>query len=166
MGFVEHIDRKLLGAIQDGLPLTPRPYADVGKSLGISEAEVIKRLRLMQDCGIISRFGLVLRHHELGFKANAMVVWDVPDDQIDAIAERIKTHGFVTLCYSRRRFPKIWPYNLYCMIHGRDREKVLQQIEEVKQAAGLNDFPGKVLFSKRRFKQYGARFAHKPPCAK
>jgi len=160
MGFIEHIDRKLLGAIQDGLPLTPRPYADVGKTLGISEDEVIERLGLMHKCGIISRFGLVLRHPELGFKANAMVVWDVPDDKIDAIAELIKTHGFVTLCYSRRRFPGVWPYNLYCMIHGRDRDKVLQQIDEVKHAAGLNGFPNKVLFSKKRFKQYGARFEH------
>ncbi len=166
MGFVERIDRKLLGAIQDGLPLTPRPYAEVAKALGISEAEVIERLQIMQQCGIISRFGLVLRHHELGFKANAMVVWDVPDDKIDAVAGRIKTHGFVTLCYSRRRFPGVWPYNLYCMIHGRDRAKVLQQIEEVKSKAGLSAFPGKILFSKRRFKQYGARFAHKENTAK
>lgn len=163
MGFIEHIDRKLLGAIQDGLPLTPRPYADVGKALGISENEVINRLKLLLDCGIISRFGLVLRHHELGYKANAMVVWDVPDDEIDDIAGRIKTHGFVTLCYSRRRCPGVWPYNLYCMIHGRDRARVLQQIEEVKTAAGLHGFASRVLFSKRRFKQYGARFAHSDP---
>ncbi len=160
MGFIEHIDRALLGAIQDGLPLCPRPFAEVGKAVGISEREVINRLVIMQESGIISRFGLVLRHHELGFTANAMAVWDVPDKKTDAIAEKIKAHGFVTLCYSRRRAPGIWPYNLYCMIHGRSREKVLQQIERVRQTAGLAQFDSKILFSKRRFKQCGARFEH------
>ncbi len=160
MGFIEHIDRALLGAIQDGMPLCQRPFAAVGKTLGISEREVINRLSIMQESGIISRFGLVLRHHELGFTANAMAVWDVPDEKTDAIAEKIKAHGFVTLCYSRRRAPDIWPYNLYCMIHGRSREKVLSQIERVKKTARLSQYDSKILFSKRRFKQCGARFEH------
>ncbi len=152
-------DIALLGAIEDGLPISATPFAVVAGQLQISEEEVISRLSDMQEAGIISRFGLVLQHRPLGYRANAMVVWDVPDDLVDDVADRIKSHEFVTLCYCRARRLRIWPYNLYCMIHGRQREVVEGQIEELKKSAGLEGFPSKTLFSCRRFKQTGARFS-------
>ncbi len=158
MDTISTIDRQLLAAIQDGLPFVPRPYDEVGKPLGLSGDEVLHRLRLLLARGIIRRFGLVLRHHELGFTANAMSVWDVPDDEVDALATRAAAHDFVTLCYVRRRCRPHWPYNLYCMVHGRDRDTVLGQIGELKNASGLEHYPGEILFSCHRFKQYGARF--------
>lgn len=158
MDAISTIDRQLLAAIQDGLPFVPRPYAEVGKPLGLSEKDVLSRLGALLESGVISRFGLVLRHHELGYTANAMTVWDVPDAEVDAIAVRAAAHGFVTLCYVRRRHRPHWPYNLYCMVHGRDRNTVLEQIGELKKASGLQRYAGEVLFSCRRFKQYGARF--------
>jgi DNA-binding Lrp family transcriptional regulator len=155
----DQLDIALLGAIEDGLPISPTPFAVVARQLQISEEEVISRLSDMQEAGIIRRFGLVLQHRPLGYRANAMVVWDVPDDQVDDVAERIKAHEFVTLCYCRARRAQIWPYNLYCMIHGRQREVVEGQIEELKTSAGLKGFSSKTLFSRRRFKQTGARFS-------
>ncbi|MEK9134342.1 MAG: Lrp/AsnC family transcriptional regulator, partial [Pseudomonadota bacterium] len=79
---VDDADRRLLAAIQHGLPLTPRPYAEIGARLGLSEAQVIARLAHLKESGVIRRFGVVVRHHELGYSANAMVVWDVPDGQV------------------------------------------------------------------------------------
>lgn len=158
---VHQLDLALLAEIQDGLPLSPRPFAEVGKRLNLAETDVIERLKLLQDNGIIKRFGLVLQHRPLGYRANAMVVWDVPDAEVDDVAQKVARHDFVTLCYCRARRAPVWPYNLYCMIHGRERAVVERQIAAVKKDTGLSMFPSKTLFSLRRFKQTGARF-HSP----
>ncbi|ROR29522.1 AsnC family transcriptional regulator [Inmirania thermothiophila] len=155
-------DRALLGAIQDGLPLVARPYRAVGERLGMDESEVILRLARLLRSGVIRRLGLVVRHHELGYRANAMVVWDVPDEEVDAAGARLAAEPAVHLCYRRRRHPR-WPYNLYCMVHGRDREAVLAEIEAVTRRAGLAGRPRRVLFSRRRFKQRGARYVFEEP---
>ncbi len=152
-------DRELIAAVQDGLPLDPRPYAAVGRRLGLTEAEVIAGLRRLLERGVIRRFGLVLSHRDLGYRANGMVVWDVPDDAVATIGARLATLPYVTLCYRRPRRPPAWPYNLFCMIHGRDREAVERQIEDAAVAVGAGDCPRAVLFSTRRFKQRGARYA-------
>ena len=152
-------DRRLLAAIEDGLPLADRPYAIVGARLDIPEQEVIARLRAMIEAGIVKRFGLIVRHHELGYRANAMVVWDVTESQVDIAARRISRAPFVTLCYRRPRRPPDWPYNLFCMIHGRDRNTVSCQIEHLRKTCGIIDTPFAVLFSRRRFKQRGAKFS-------
>jgi DNA-binding Lrp family transcriptional regulator len=152
-------ERRLLAAIEDGLPLVPRPYLAIGERLGLSEARVIAGLKDLIGRGVIRRFGLIVRHHELGYRANAMTVWDVPDEQVGAAAGVLVRLPFVTLCYRRPRRPPVWPYNLFCMIHGKDRAKVLAEVEEATAAAGLVGLPRAVLFSRRRFKQRGARYA-------
>lgn len=149
----------LIAAIQDGLPLTPTPYADIAARLGVTEEAVIAELRALAESGDIKRMGVVVRHHELGFHANAMVVWDVPDERVRAAGRRLAAERDVTLCYRRPRRPPAWPYNLYCMIHGRDRGLVEARIRRLRVTAGLEDVPYDVLFSLRRFKQRGARYA-------
>jgi len=162
MSALATIDYNLLGAIQDGLPLVERPYEAIGRELGLSEAAVIERLQAMIAGGTIKRFGLIVRHHELGFSANAMVVWNIPDGRVDDVAARITEHDFITLCYRRPRQLPDWPYNLFCMIHGRDRDIVRVQIGELILAAGLQQYDHEVLFSRRRFKQRGAWFGGNP----
>lgn len=152
-------DHALIAALQDGLPLTPRPYRDVGQRIGMEEAAVIATLRRLLDAGVIKRLGLVVRHHELGYRANAMVVWDLPDDSVDAVAHRFGAFDFVTLCYRRPRRPPDWPYNLFCMIHGRERPAVLAQVDRLAAACGVTGAPHAVLFSRRRFKQRGPVYA-------
>jgi DNA-binding Lrp family transcriptional regulator len=159
---VDQQDRRLLAAIQDGVPVTPRPFLEVGKRLGLSEADVIDRLKSLVRQGIVKRFGLVLHHHELGYCANAMVVWNVPDAAVADVAGTLTRFPFVTLCYRRPRCLPRWPYNLFCMIHGRDRETVLAQIERLKDEADLGGIDNAVLFSTRRFKQQGARYDGAP----
>lgn len=151
-------ERRLLGALEKGLALVARPYAQLGQKLGWSEARVISILRGLIDKGIVSRFGCVVRHRALGFRANAMVVWDVPDDAVDAAAAEIAAHPRVTLCYRRPRRLPLWPYNLFAMIHGRAREEVEALVTEATVAAGLTQAPRAVLFSTRCFKQRGARY--------
>jgi DNA-binding Lrp family transcriptional regulator len=150
------VNRALLQAIEGGLPLAPRPYARVGEQLGISESQVMRRLQELREQGIIKRLGVVVRHRLLGYRANAMVVWDVPDAEVADIGRRLGAFECVTLCYRRPRRRPAWPYNLFSMIHGQDRDAVLAQVEQVAAACGLDDVAREALFSTRRFKQRGA----------
>ncbi len=151
-------DKRLVAAIQGGLPLVSRPYSEIATLAGLNEAQVIRRLDEMERGDVIKRMGIIVRHHELGFRSNAMAVWDVPDESVDALGRCIGHYDFVTLCYRRRRQLPDWPYNLYCMIHGRDRVTVQGHLQQLKEQCSLNGFPHEVLFSRRRFKQCGARY--------
>jgi siroheme decarboxylase len=148
----------LIEAIQAGIPLVARPYREIGARLGMSEQAVIGRLRGMIEAGIIKRLGVVVRHHELGYRANAMVVWDVPDERVEHIGVQLGDIDCVTLCYQRPRRLPDWPYNLFCMVHGQDREVVLACIAHLVEMLELGDIRHAVLFSGRRFKQRGARY--------
>lgn len=152
---VSERDRALLGALQRGLPLVARPYAAVGQRIGMAEEEVMSRLASLKSAGVIRRLGVIVRHHELGYRANAMNVWALPEDRVDAMGRRLAEEPDVSLCY-RRRCCVEWPYNLYCMIHGRDRQQVLAHRQRLAEKHDLDRWPHEVLFSGRRFKQRGA----------
>lgn len=151
-------DRLVIAAIIDGLPLNSRPFKTVGERVGLGEEQVIEALTRMRDSGIIKRFGLIVHHHELGYRANAMTVWDIPDDRVEAVGRCFGKFEFVTLCYRRPRRLPDWPYNLFSMVHGRERAVVLQQVDQLASACGLENVGRDVLFSTRRFKQCGARY--------
>ncbi len=155
---VSETDRRILATIEDGLPRVSRPYLAIAERLGLAEDEVIARLRALQEGGVVKRLGVIVRHHELGYAANAMVVWDIPDGDVDETGRRMAQLPFVTLCYRRERRPPAWPYNLFCMIHGRDRQTVHTQIERLRAELGLTGIASAILFSCRRFKQRGARY--------
>lgn len=153
-------DLALIGAIQGGLPLQPRPFAALAQQLGMTEEHVMARIAALQAQGVIKRMGLIVRHHELGYSANAMVVWNVPDREVAELGQCLSKFEFVSLCYRRPRRGRDWPYNLFSMIHGRDRDEVLGKVRQLVQCCGLEDIPRAVLFSVRRFKQRGARYRH------
>ncbi len=153
------LERAFMAALQTGLPLVSRPFA----ALGWAEADALALLRRWSDGGVIKRFGVVVRHHELGFTANAMVVWDVPDAAVGQVGRCIAESGRVSLCYRRPRAVPHWSYNLFCMIHGKDRCEVEQRIAALVQACGLAAYPHAVLFSRQRFKQCGARYVTPAP---
>jgi DNA-binding Lrp family transcriptional regulator len=155
-------DRRLVAAIQHGLPLVSHPYAELGRQCGLSEGEVINRLAALLADDTIKRLGVVVRHRELGYRANAMVVWDIDDARVSELGHCIGRFDFVTLCYRRPRRLPAWPYNLFCMIHGQDRDAVLERVRQIEQHCGLAEAPHEVLFSRRRFKQRGAIYAPAP----
>ncbi len=151
-------DRALIAAIQGGLPLVAKPYAAIAVQLEQTESEVITRLETLQAAGMIKRMGVVVKHRALGYRANAMVVWDVPDDQVERIGELLAEESCVTLCYQRPRRLPAWRYNLFCMIHGSERDSVLRRLEQIAAHHGLENIPHSVLFSGRSFKQRGAHY--------
>ena len=147
--------------LEGGLPLAARPYQRLAEQIGSVESHVLEQIQRWQEEGLFRRFGLVLKHRALGFRANAMLVMDIPDAQVDEVGRRLGQAAGVNLCYQRpRRLPQ-WPYNLFCMVHGREREQVCQLIERLLADNGLSDIPHQLLFSTRAFKQCGGRFA--PP---
>lgn len=159
-------DRALIKAVQRGLPISSRPYAEIAEQLGTTELDVISRLQQLMDKGAIKRYGVVVRHKELGYTANGMVVWDIPDDRVDEIGMCIGKYSSVTLSYRRpRRLPE-WSYNLFTMIHGSDREEVTKKVEEIVNSCGLQDIKHTILFSTRRFKQRGASYSPEQTQAK
>lgn len=158
----ERQEIELAGAIQKGFPLVSRPFAEVGAGIGMNESEVIAGLGQLIGKGIIKRMGVVVRHRELGYRANAMVVWDIPNDQVRSLGQSIGSSGDVTLCYRRPRRLPIWRYNLFTMIHGRRSDEVLERVEQLKEKCGLKDTACAVLFSRRCFKQRGAQYVFRP----
>ena len=151
-------DRSLVGAIQVGLSLTARPYAVVADRIGLSEAQVIERLRRLLGEGVITRIGVVVRHHRLGYRAHAMVAFDVPCARVDLVGERLARAAPVTRCDRRTRRLPIWPYNLYCTLHGRDRAEVMGWVDE-RLGDAVGDLHHTVLFSRRRLRRCSARDA-------
>ncbi len=152
------VDLALVAALRGGLPLVERPYAALGEPLGLSEDEVITRLQALCDQDIIRRFGLIIHHHAVGWTTNAMVVLDLPDDQVSRYGRALGRERAVRLCYRRERCLPDWPYNLYMMIHGKDRTLVYTQIADILTRHGLQNTPRAVLFSSRQFKQTGGHY--------
>ncbi len=155
----DSFDYALVREIQGGLPLVEAPYADIAARLGVAESRVSGTLDRMRREGTIKRLGVIVRHHELGYRANAMVVWDIDDESVDEIGARFGSAPYVTLCYRRPRRPPAWRYNLFTMIHGRDRSHVQRLAAELRVSAADVVVASDILFSRRRFKQRGARYA-------
>ncbi len=153
------LERRLVIALQEGLPLFIRPFQVLASRVGCDESEVLERIGRWCEEGIIKRFGVVVRHHELGYTANAMLVQDIPDTLVVELGETLAREPGVTLCYQRPRVLPDWPYNLFCMIHGQARDEVEAKIVALRERLGLTGYDHDTLFSLTRFKQTGARYA-------
>jgi len=151
--------RRLADALTDGLALSSRPYAELASRAGMREDEAIAALGTLTAAGTIKRFGVIVRHRALGYLANAMVIFDVPDGNTDAAGRCIASLPFVNLCYRRERRLPAWPYNLFCMIHGRERAEVERQVSRLRANAGLLSCPHAILFSRTCYTQRAARYA-------
>ncbi|MBV1866232.1 MAG: Lrp/AsnC family transcriptional regulator [Rhodobacteraceae bacterium] len=149
-------DRAIMQAMSQGLHLCARPFADMAGRLGVGESFVLDRIKALSDAGLFTRVGIIVRHRALGWRSNAMVVWKIPGEGINAAGAALARLPGVTLCYQRRAEPDVWPFTLYNMIHARSRseaEAVLTRARALPELAGVEH---KVLFSLQCFKQKGA----------
>ncbi len=156
---LEAADYALTAALEGGLALAARPYARLASTLGVSEEAILARIARLLELDIIRRFGVVVRHRELGYAANAMVVWDIPDAAVSEVGRLLARQSAVTLCYRRPRRLPDWRYNLFSMVHGLDRQAVLAEVARMRNELGLEHLACQPLFSRRRFKQCGARYS-------
>ena len=147
---IEDIDKKIISQIQKDLPVHPQPFALMAEKIGISEEVFIERVKSLKQSGIIRRFGATLRHQEAGFKANAMIAWNAPEETIREMGKTLASFREVSHCYHRA--PKgDWPYNLYTMVHGGSRNECREIAERLSSATGLTEYA--VLFSEKEFKK-------------
>lgn len=152
---LDDLDKKIIAALQDDLPLVPRPYAAMAERLGIAEEELLARLERYRDGGELRRMGAVLRHREVGYAANALCAWQVPAGRLDEVAATMAASTAVTHCYAREPRPD-WPYNFYIMLHGHSREECARQAAALAAGLSLGDFV--MLFSTREWKKTSMRY--------
>lgn len=156
---LDEIDRKLVSVTQSGLPVEISPYQTVAHNIGISEQEVLQRMQRLLDNNIIRRIGVVPNHYRLGLHANGMTVWDVDEDKIKILGEKIGQLNFVSHCYQRPRHLPLWSYNLFAMVHGHDREEVEQKVSQIKALLAENCKEHETLYSTAILKKTGMRLA-------
>ncbi len=156
---LDETDRRIIVATQAGLPLTPRPYHAIAELLELTPDDVMTRLRRMARTGALRRIGAVPNHYALGFRANAMTVWDIDDARIAALGPRVGALDFVSHCYRRPRHLPEWPFNLFAMVHGRDRGEVEGKIETIGVLLGAACRARDILYSTRILKKTGLRLA-------
>lgn len=154
---LDEIDRRIVLATQSGLPLEPQPYLAVARQVGVPAEEVMTRMRRMLETGMIRRIGAVPNHYALGYKANGMTVWDVPDGKVDELGELVGALDFVSHCYQRPRHMPEWPYNFFAMVHGHDRGEVEEQVRLIADLLGDADRGHEILYSTRILKKTGLR---------
>lgn len=157
MDRLDDTDRRIVLATQAGLPLTPHPYHAVAEQIGTTPDEVMRRMQRMHKEGIIRRIGAVPNHYAIGYRANAMAVWDVDDACVDELGMLIGSLPFVSHCYRRVRRPPLWPYSLFVMVHGTNRAEVEEKVAHIGALIGAAARAHAVLYSKRILKKAGLR---------
>lgn len=148
-------DRELVRHLQEDIPLTPRPFADIAARVGMTEAEVVERTRAWTADGTIRRFGAMVRHQRLGYKANAMSAWDVPDERIEEVGEALADAAAVSHCYHRPRADG-WDYNIFAMIHAATEAECEEIAADLAGRIGIESYA--LLFSSREFKKVSMKY--------
>ena len=154
---MDETDRQLMRLTQQGLPLVARPFLALARDMGVAEAEVLRRMRQLLQLGVVRRIGAVPNHYRLGIRANGMTVWNVRDADISEAGKQIGDLPFVSHCYHRPRRPPAWPYNLFAMLHARERDEVLCLQAQISDLLGERAGERDVLFSRRILKKTGLR---------
>jgi DNA-binding Lrp family transcriptional regulator len=157
MSLLDDTDLAIMHATQAGLPLTPEPYQTLAAQLGLSADVVMERMQRMIESGIIRRIGAVPNHYKLGYRFNGMTVWNVPDEHIDELGQKIGVLDFVSHCYHRPRHLPYWPYNLFAMVHGKTQQGVDLQIKNIATILGDHNLGCDVLYSTKILKKTGFR---------
>ncbi|RKX57950.1 MAG: Lrp/AsnC family transcriptional regulator [Thermodesulfobacteriota bacterium] len=139
-------EKKVLQALIEGIPFSKRPFYEIAKKLGLEEEEVLKITKNLLERKIIRRLGITLRHNLAGIKGNAMVAWKVPKEKIEEIGNYLATLSYISHCYIRKTY-KDWDYNLYTMVHGKNKKEVKAKIKEISEKFKLSDY--QVLFTEK-----------------
>ncbi len=146
---------EIVRLLQEDIPLTERPFAELAGQLNISEEDLLDNIQKLQERGIIRRFGAILRHRQAGMQANAMVVWVIPEAEVERVGRQLAAFAAVTHCYQRPTAPN-WPYNLYTMVHARSQEECTALVQDLAAAAGQAEH--RLLYGLQEFKKTSMRY--------
>jgi DNA-binding Lrp family transcriptional regulator len=148
---LDEIDHKLLAGMEKGITLTTEPFNEIALQLGITPKEVVTRLCKLKEKGVIRRFGASIKPNNIGFSANALVAWKVPENRVQVIGAYLSKYQEISHCYERKTVNGRWDYNLYTVIHGREREVVQSMVKEISKGIAINEY--KILYSTRDLKR-------------
>jgi DNA-binding Lrp family transcriptional regulator len=148
-------DQALVRFLQEDIPMTANPFADIAAQLGMSEQEVVDAVKAWVEDGTIRRFGAMVRHQRLGYKANAMSAWDIPDERIEEVGEALADAREVSHCYHRPR-AEGWDYNIFAMIHAATEEECSEIAASLADRVGIDAYS--LLFSSREFKKVSMKY--------
>ncbi len=149
------LDKKIITRLQDDLPLTLDPYGVLARELGVDEDDLLKILQQLKAKGILRRMGAILYHHSAGYEANGMVAWRVPQERVEEVGELMASFPQASHVYQRPVYPD-WPYNLFTMLHGKNREEVEETTKEISTRTAIPDYT--ILYSLREFKKVSMRY--------
>ncbi len=152
------MNNDLIKALQSGIDLVSRPFAKVANDLNTSEDSIINGITEGLRDKTIKRFGAVINHRILGYKSNAMVVWNLSDDEVEGVATEIAKYEFVRLCYQRPRRLPHWPYNLFCMVFGKTKEEIESYLNMLILELKLENVEYDILYTTKCYKQTGAKY--------
>lgn len=152
---LEELDKQIIAMMQDDFPLVAEPYLEIANKLGIREEELLERLKKYRQSGQIRKMGAVLRHRQVGYAANALCAWLVPEERISEVGEMFAKLEVVTHCYARVTKPS-WPYNFYTMLHAQSREQCNSIARELAEQAGLAKYL--MLFSTKEWKKNSMQY--------
>lgn len=152
---LDELDKKIIGAMQDEFPLVAEPYREIAERVGISEAELLLRLKNYLQSGKIRKMGAVLRHRQVGYSANALCAWLVPEDRLEETGKMMASKSEITHCYIRAQQPG-WRYNLYTMLHAHTRRECQTIAGKLAREAGLSEYI--MLFSTKEWKKTSMKY--------
>ena len=143
-------DKDFIRELQKDMEIIDEPFVKAAKNLGITEDEVFAKMKHYEDVGVMRRFAAILRHRQVGFTANGMIVWKVPEDRITSVGETLGSFPQVSHCYERPTYDD-WPYNVFSMIHCKTHDEAYDVAKTIQNQINVSEY--KILFSSREFKK-------------
>ncbi len=149
--------KRVLKALSKGLPICEEPYKTLADSLNVKEQQLLNFIQELNDSNVISRFGMIVNPESVGYECNAIVVWDVPNNEVDEVGTLLGLQEKISLCYKRPRQMPDWPYNLFTMLHGKSQQSIVTELNQIVNENDIGQYACDILFSSKTFKHSGAR---------
>jgi len=143
-------DKDFIRELQKDMEIIDEPFVKAANNLGITEDELFSKMKHYESLGVLRRFAAILRHRQVGFTANGMIVWKVPEDRITSVGETLGSFPQISHCYERPTYDD-WPYNVFSMIHCKTHDEAYDVAKTIQNQIDVNDY--KILFSSREFKK-------------
>ncbi|MBM3904907.1 MAG: Lrp/AsnC family transcriptional regulator [Thaumarchaeota archaeon] len=143
-------DKEFIRHLQKDLPVVDRPFLPAANALGMTEEQVFEKLAYYEEIGVMRRYAAILRHRDVGFVANGMIVWRVPEDQIEPVGAKLGAFPQISHCYQRPVYPD-WPYNVFSMVHCKSIPEAEEMAKDIQKHISVDDY--RILFSSREFKK-------------
>jgi DNA-binding Lrp family transcriptional regulator len=143
-------DKNFVRELQKDMDIVDEPFLKCANNLGITEEQLFEKMRYYEDIGVMRRFAAILRHRQVGFTANGMIVWNVPKEKISDVGSKLGAFPQVSHCYERPTYPD-WPYNVFSMIHCKTHDEAKEMAQTIQKQIQVDDY--RILFSSREFKK-------------